>query len=151
MSRACIETNQGIVDSIKKWSGFERTITFKKYSKDILHFGNTEGFDEWAGDDIDVIGTPYHAEFLYRLFAFMVGADGDLTERMRPNYPIIQNGYSFRFTTYENETLRDIHLWMIESELEQAVGRARLLRNKCYVNLFSNYPLRQANLLPSEY
>lgn len=151
MSRACIDTSQDIFDSIKRWSGFERTITFKKYGKDILHFGNTEGFDEWAGDNIDVIGTPYHAEFLYRLFAFMVRADGDLTERMRPNYPIIRNGYSFRFTTYDNDALRTIHLWMIESELEQAVGRGRLLRNKCCVNLFSNFPLNQANLLLSEY
>ena len=33
---------------------------------------------------------------------------------------------------------------MIESELEQAVGRARLLRNGNTVNLFSNFPLRQA-------
>jgi hypothetical protein len=151
MSRSCIDNSPGIIDTLKNWSEFKRTITFMKYRMDMLHFGNTEGFDEWAGEDIDVIGTPYHAEFLYRLFAFMVDADGELTERMKPNYPIRRNGYSFRLTTYENIMLRDIHLWMIESELEQAVGRARLLRNKCTVNLFSNYPLSQANLLPSEY
>jgi hypothetical protein len=33
---------------------------------------------------------------------------------------------------------------MIESELEQAVGRARLLRENCTVDLYSNFPLRQA-------
>ena len=40
---------------------------------------------------------------------------------------------------------------MIESELEQAVGRARLLRKECTVNLFSNFPLRQAIMKKSEY
>lgn len=45
---------------------------------------------------------------------------------------------------YDNEDLRDIQLWLIESELQQAIGRARLLRNNCSVFLFSNYPIEQA-------
>jgi hypothetical protein len=40
---------------------------------------------------------------------------------------------------------------MIESELEQAIGRARLLRNKCTVHLFSNFPLPQAKMMEFEY
>ena len=36
---------------------------------------------------------------------------------------------------------------MIESELEQAVGRARLLRHACTVHLFSNFPLKQAKMI----
>jgi hypothetical protein len=40
---------------------------------------------------------------------------------------------------------------MIESDLEQAVGRARLLRYDCTVNLFSNFPLRQAVMRESDY
>ena len=47
--------------------------------------------------------------------------------------------------------MRKFHFWMIESDLEQAVGRARLLRCACTVNLFSNFPLRQANLMKFEY
>jgi len=59
---------------------------------------------------------------------------------------VIHNGYLFHFTTYgeEHEVLRKILFWMIESDLEQAVGRARLLRYDCTVYLFSNFPLRQA-------
>jgi hypothetical protein len=36
---------------------------------------------------------------------------------------------------------------MIESDLEQAVGRARLSRCNCTVNVFSNFPLRQAVMM----
>ena len=40
---------------------------------------------------------------------------------------------------------------IIETDLEQAVGRARLLRCDVTVKLFSNFPLRQAILVESEY
>jgi hypothetical protein len=59
------------------------------------------------------------------------------------------NGWRFPFTTYEDPVLRNIQFYMIESELEQAVGRARLLRCDCTVHLFSNFPLRQAIMMES--
>lgn len=98
------------------------------------------------GKDILVVGTPYHAEFLYKLVAFSMGVEFDEEEKMSIQ-TIDYNGYRFQFTTFQNEKLRKIHLWMIESELEQAVGRARLLRNPCTVNLFSNFPLHQAKMI----
>ena len=36
---------------------------------------------------------------------------------------------------------------MTESELEQAVGRARLLWHDCTVYLFSNFPVQQAQII----
>jgi len=54
--------------------------------------------------------------------------------------------YVFKFYTYSDPILRDIQFWLIESELEQAVGRARLLRKDCVVYLYSNFPLSQAIL-----
>ena len=39
-----------------------------------------------------------------------------------------------------------IQFWMIESELEQSVGRARLLREDCTVYLFSDFLLHQSNI-----
>lgn len=65
---------------------------------------------------------------------------------MKPQ-TVIHNGCRFWFTTFENEELREIHFWMLESELEQAVGWARLLRNACEVHLFSNFPLRQSRMI----
>lgn len=100
------------------------------------------------GKDILVVGTPYHAEFLYKLAAIAMGIEFDEEEKMSLQ-TIDHNGYRFQFTTFQNKELRKIHLWMIESELEQAVGRARLLRNACTVHLFSNFPLHQAKMIPN--
>lgn len=99
--------------------------------------------------DIDIIGTPHQPDWIYKLFAYSLGYDTD--DILRPNTKITHNGFRFRFTTFKNLILRNIQFYMIESELEQAVGRARLLRCDCTVNLFSNYPLRQATLQESKY
>ena len=143
MSRSCIDNNSGIIQKIIKRFNIERVITHKKYGYNPLHYGNTDGSNLYEGKDILVIGTPYHAEFLYKLFAFTIGQDFDENAKMKSDCAT-RNGYKFSFTTYCDEGLRDIHFWMLESELEQAVGRARLLRRDCTVHLFSNFPLRQA-------
>jgi hypothetical protein len=49
------------------------------------------------------------------------------------------------FNCYDNIELRDIQLGLIESDLIQAVGRARTLRTEAIVELFSNFPLRITN------
>jgi hypothetical protein len=141
----------GVFEQIETRTGSEYLITFKKYKRGELYFGNTEGCNHLAGKNIDVVGTPYQVDFVYTLFAYTIGCDFDEDAKLIPNLPITHNGYRFRFTTYEDETLQNIHLWMIESELEQAVGRARLLRRDCTVNLFSNFPLAQAVLRNGEF
>jgi len=48
--------------------------------------------------------------------------------------------------------LKNIQFWIISSELEQAVGRARLLRfEEGAVHLFSNFPVSQAVFREPEY
>jgi hypothetical protein len=44
---------------------------------------------------------------------------------------ITYNGYEFFMNTFDNYILRTIQIWLIDSALEQAVGRARLLRQDC--------------------
>ena len=155
-SRTCIDQDLTIFKRIAEKTGIplERILTFKKYAESgllgkvlELYFGNTEGVDYLKGLNLNVVGTPYQAEFLYKLFAFSIGLDFDEDAQMKNGLPVTHNGYRFRFTTYENEALRKVHFWMIESELEQAVGRARLLRYDCIVNLFSNFPIRQAVMM----
>lgn len=145
MSRSCLKNNKGIVEKLVKRFHMDNdnVITFMKENIGSLHFGNTEGSNTLEGQDILVVGTPYHAEFLYKLAAFSMGMDFDGEEKMTLR-DVIYNGYAFKFTTFENEGLRAVHFWMLESELEQAVGRARLLRNECSVHLFSNFPLSQS-------
>ena len=152
MSRSFMTEKPDIISRIKKWTGVKHTISFKKFEHQYagdLHFGNCAGCDTLKNQDIDVIGTPHQPEWIYKLFAYSLGFDVD--EKLKPNTTVVHNGYRFRFTTYDDTALRTIQFYMIESELEQAVGRARLLRCDCTVNLFSNYPLRQAVLKKSKY
>ena len=148
MSRSSMAATPGIVDKLmeKFAASEEKVITFLKENIGTLHFGNTEGSNTLEGEDILVIGTPYHADFIYKLAAFYMDMDFDEDEEMEPQL-VTHNGYRFRFTTYKDANLREVQFWMIESELEQAVGRARLLRNECAVHLFSNFPLSQSKMV----
>lgn len=152
MSRTCIGNNPNIIDRLmgKFDIGKDRVISFKKFSIGQLHYGNTEGCNIMEGEDILVIGTPFHAEFLYKLVAFTMGLPFDEDEEISYQY-VTHNGHGFWFTTYKDENLRAIQFWMIESELEQAVGRARLLRHDCTVHLFSSFPLSQAQIRDFDY
>lgn len=148
MSRTCLANNPGIIRRLMNRFSIdeERVITFMKENLGPLHFGNTEGSNSLKGKDIIVVGTPFHAEFLYKLAAFTMGLEFDEDEKAEMQV-VSHNGYRFQFTTFADEDLRHIQFWMIESELEQAVGRARLLRNSCVVHLFSNFPLSQARMI----
>jgi hypothetical protein len=147
MSRACIDDDPSVLDRIARQSGFKHMITFKKYNRGDLHFGNTEGCDFLKGENIDVVGTPHQPEWIYKLFAHTIGAKFDEEAGIKPGVIAEHNGYRSRFTTYEDEVLRTIQFYVIESQLEQAVGRARLLRYPCTVNLYSNFPLSQVTLV----
>ena len=145
-SRASINAQTDLFEEIRKRSGFKHLITFKRYA--VRHgydyyFGNCLGVDKLKGENIDVVGTPYHAEFLYKLIPFTLGLSVDYNAQMKPQL-IAHNGYRTMFKTYEDEVLQKFQLWMLESDLEQAVGRARLLRCDCVVNVYSRLPLSQA-------
>lgn len=148
MSRSSLAKNPGVIGRLIQQFKMDEShvITFMKENVGILHFGNTEGSNTLEGEDILVVGTPYHAEFIYKLAAWSMGLEFDEDEKMSPQV-VVHNGYRFRFNTFKDEGLRAIHFWMIESELEQAVGRARLLRNVCTVHLFSNFPLNQSRMI----
>ena len=146
--KTCVANDPGMIKRLMKRFNIDesKVITFMKENIGHLHFGNTEGSNTLEGEDILVVGTPYHTEFLYKLVGFTMGFDFNEDEEMEAEF-VTHNGYRFRFTTFQNESLRAIQFWMIESELEQAVGRSRLLRNQCRVNLFSNFPLSQAKMI----
>lgn len=140
--------NKGIIERLMKHFNLEErhVISFKKENIGFLHFGNTEGSNALEGQDILVVGTPYHADFLYKLIAFTLGYDFDEDEEMTPQI-VYRNGHRALINTYQNEYLQKVHLWMMDSELDQAVGRARLLRHDCTVHLFSRYPMKQAEIV----
>ena len=115
-----------ILKHIKKESGIN-TLTFKKYTspKVQIYLGKCEGFNDYKGEDLLVIGTPHNVPFVYKLVGKILGYDTGDTLAVRN---IIHNGYEFNIMTYGSKGMRDLQLFFIESELEQAVGRARALR-----------------------
>lgn len=143
-SRNYINKNTDAYTDIQKITGDIPTITFKKFSNDTIHFGNSEGCNFMSGQDIAVVGTPHMAECIYKLMAYRM--KGNVTDSL--HYREVEyNGFKFWFHTYGDELLRQIQFWLIEGELEQSVGRARLLRNDCTVYLFSDFPLGQSEFV----
>ena len=104
----------------------------------------TTGIDLLKGQDLTVIGTPHFNPICYELIAcaigHQIGKDNRITEQR-----VIRKGLRYMFPTFEDEVLREIQISLIESELIQAVGRARTLRTKATVHLYSNLPLTIAN------
>ena len=144
-SRKYIDTNDNLWDKIRSKIGDAKTITFKKYSSDLdIHFGNSEGCDFLAGENLAVVGTPHMNECVYEIYGILYGWQDRRCITFLDRSSITDLSL---VSTYENELLRHIQFWLIESELEQCVGRARLLRNECNVYLFSNFPLKQSELV----
>ena len=60
-----------------------------------------------------------------------------------------RNDFTFKFYTFKDETLRNIELWAVYSELEQSIGRARLVNpenSNTNVYVYSGFPAEQAQL-----
>ena len=124
-------------------------ITFKKYSEEKEHYyGNTEGLNIYKGKDIAVIGTPHSIPFIYMLIGKYLGFNAE--DRLCQRF-VEYNGYRFKFMTYGDADMRMLQFYIIESILEQTIGRARLLRFECVVYLFSNFPIGQAKILQEDY
>lgn len=147
-SRYCIQKDPDLYNKLHQEYPGLPLITFKGYDPYAsiydLHFGATEGSNQYEGKDIIIVGTPHYPEFIYRLLGRYLQYDMDDHLCFRA---IEHNGFRLMFYTYESVALRNLQLWKIESELEQAIGRARLLRNDCAVYLYSNFPVKQTTLL----
>ena len=132
---------------------YEYGITFHEYEQLLgekhLHFGNAVGVDKYKGKNGLIIGTHYLNEESYKMVGFLLGVDVKEHEMCRRR--VEYNGYEFPINTYDNEILRNIHLYLLASEMEQCVGRSRLLRKNATVYLFSNFPCDQAEICLDDY
>ncbi len=126
-------------------------ITFQSYSDKIntenirVHYGNCEGYDSFNGRDIVVLGTPHLNNVVYSLYGKILGLNVDGMDTKMRYQKIEWNGFKFMFMCYSDKELRDIQMSLIESELVQAVGRARTLRSDATVHVYSNLPLAVAD------
>jgi hypothetical protein len=119
----------------------------QKYNINVVgYFGNTAGYDGFKGQDIAVVGTPHVTNNEYLLTAACLGYMAGLSDQTAQYRLTERNGYEFWFNTFDNELIREIQLWEIETELIQAVGRARAIRENCSVLILSNYPIPGASI-----
>lgn len=134
--------------------GVNNIITFCKYENKfkqrgfniIAHYGACSGIDSYKGRDLIVAGTPHLDERVYILLASIIQEKLVKNEKIKYNN-VKRNGFEFYFNTYEEGSLlQEIQFYYIESELLQAIGRARVLRTDATVHVFSNYPVRGATL-----
>ena len=137
-----------ILDVIREKHKGLPLITFNKYCKEgEYHFGAIEGLDKLKGKDIVVVGLPYHNDLLYRFYMYAI-YDIVYNPLEKSRFRRIENNnYSFKLNTREDEQYQRIQKYLIGSELEQAVGRARLLRCDCTVYLYSGFPVEQTNIV----
>lgn len=144
-SRNALHEKEGIIDYIKSKIGDDIVITFQAFEEQFdteYHYGAIEGLNCMEGRNISVVGLPNVNDFVYKLYGMAAGVNPDKynMHSMRIEY----NGYNFSISSFDNEKLRTIQLWMLESLLEQAVGRARLLRFDCTVKVLARFPIDQA-------
>lgn len=114
-----------------------------------MHFGKTTGFDDFKGYHLIVFGTPHVNPMSYALINKVLFPEDNLTAipRIQSNVLVSRNGYQFYFTTTPDEcNFREIQFWMIESDLIQAIGRARPIDHNCKIYVWTDLPLPDLDL-----
>lgn len=66
-------------------------------------------------------------------------------------YRVERGGYSFPMMSYADKKREMCSSSSLSQNWNQAVGRARLLRENCTVYVFSNYPCQQAEIIENPY
>jgi len=116
---------------------------------DNIYFGNSCGYDSLNGKNLVILGTPNISDSdikLYGLLLFGEGVDVNSIFEGRTKKEV--NGFNLRYASFEEPTLKMVQSYIIESELLQIIGRARLSRNKnTHVLLMSRYPLYESDIL----
>jgi hypothetical protein len=130
-----------VITHLKHHAKFKNYMNISDGSKHNFYFGNCSGGDALNGVDISVVGTPNKPSYVYLFLAELIGLPNSADQSLN-NRIIEWNDFRFRFFTFEDPTLRDIQLSLIEAELLQAAGRSRFLRNKNTTKIFSSLPLK---------
>lgn len=134
---------------IREQHGNIPVISFKEYNFDELHFGNTEGTNIYEGKNIAILGTPHLNSNVYIMLAFSI--DHNVQTENIYMRKVTYKDIRFPFMTYKNVLLRNIQIYFISKELEQAVGRARALRYNSNVYVYSDFPVEQAEFMMDDY
>lgn len=103
------------------------------------YFGNCSGYDGYKGRNVVVLGTPHKPPKIFHKFIMTGDKEIDISMSDRK---VKWREFEFRFKAYNDEDLMNLQMDAIESDLIQAVGRARALREEdVNVEIYSNFPL----------
>lgn len=110
-----------------------------------LHFGNLEGRDVLGGGDINIVGTHNLNPVALHLMAAELGREEACmaTQRRAVN---AHDGYAWTdgYCYADDPLLLLLQNYTRYSMLYQAIGRARVLRHDCTVNVWTDLPIRGA-------
>ena len=155
MSRRTLGEHREIYDYIKDNFGDIDIISFKSENKadnaGDMHFGNSVGRNDLEGKDIVIIGTPFKKPDAYKLVCCYIYGPSSVNGQEPKPRRVTYNGKEFLLNMYENPDLQRYVLYTLYSDLEQAIGRNRLLRYDCNTYLFSSFPCEQAEIDTSDY
>ncbi len=158
-SRAYMKKN-GNLDKLierinKECSGIKNLITYKSFKKEfedagyncVCHFGACQGINSLKGEDLIVVGTPHIDDKTYLLIASLMNEHFIISNKME-YINIKRNGFEFWMYSYkESPLMQKIQLYLIESDLFQAIGRARALREDVTVHVYSSIPFPNSELI----
>jgi hypothetical protein len=115
-----------------------------------MHFGKTTGSNILKGQNIAVVGAPHANPITIALYSKLLNFPVTELDFKVYQQMVEHNGFRFWFNAYENKHLRKLQFMFIETELIQAVGRARVNTELCKVQVFSGYPLPEACITEEE-
>ena len=117
----------------------QNIITYKSFAKDFedagydvkMTFGATSGMNSLKGEKFAVIGTYFNNPLSLNIMAAAFEPHKQVCNiEIAKYYKITYEGIKQKVITFKEGFLRDYHLWIMFSEMEQSVGRARLTREK---------------------
>lgn len=133
--------------------GHSKVITYKQFkgsfpksSETSMHFGYVEGMNGLEAQDLTVIGTPVPPPHVTYLMAKILGFSFILSGTVKKIRWVTLDGQTFQMKTFVDEGLAQIEIRLARMKLEQAVGRARAIRNDCQVTVYSKIPCRQTDI-----
>ena len=152
-SRTCLKNEPELVDKIVEKHPGNCFISFMNEMHKIpvpddnkLYFGKALGTNSFSGKDITIIGTPHVPEYVYKLYAAELNHETNSSLAVRKTK---YSNFKFELMTFDEPFLKEIQAYIISAELEQAVGRARLISNDCTVSVYSSFPVEQAEIVAS--
>lgn len=148
--RSCLteeEISGAYVISFKESAGLWRSLGFSVYTEDEIdiHLANNAGLDCLKGRSLIIAGKYDVPDSVYRTEAcFIEGCDAGKLARQNVTRDVC--GVSRKMYLIEEPTVQDIQLQNIMCMTQQAVGRARALREKdATVYVFCDVPIPEAD------